>query len=232
MLPLIGLGIGLAGSIGKMIGRGKANREMEQLIKEDPKYSTNPLAGQRLSLARTLLNARAPGAVQAERNIYGNRANQLGRLDRTATDSSQALAVASGIGANTDAAFTDLAQDETQDYQRRYDNVYRAEEGVIREGDKLFEDDIRRFGNKTQFKGAQAENRANNWGDLSGMGFALADFGLSGGFDNMFGGNGSEGGLSQRSMTQGQTAGRPNGINPGTFRQMRPPSISYNPLRR
>jgi len=57
MLPAIGLGIGLVGSIGKMIGRGKANKEMKKLMGEDPSYTANPLASQRLALAQTMFNA-------------------------------------------------------------------------------------------------------------------------------------------------------------------------------
>ena len=54
--PLIGLGIGLIGGIGKMFGRGKANREMDKLLAKNPVYNENPLARQRLGLAQTLLN--------------------------------------------------------------------------------------------------------------------------------------------------------------------------------
>lgn len=186
MFELAAAGLGLIGNIGKMFARKKANKEMNKLISEDPAYVENPIAKQRLGLATTLLNARMPGSAAVERNIYRTQANQLGRLDRTATDASQALEVASGIGADTNDAFNELGINEAQDYQRRFGNVVRAQEGVINEQDKVFQDNVRRFGNKVQLKGGQAANRANNWGDLSNMGFALADFGAAGGFQNFF----------------------------------------------
>ncbi len=209
MLPLIGLGLGLLGGVGKMISRGQANKDIEKLIGQDPSYSANPLVGQRLGLMKTLLNARMPGAATAERNIYGNQANQLGAVDRGATDASQALAIKAGIGANTNTAFQDLSQREAGDYQRRLDNVYRAEEGVIGEGDKVYGDQVRRFGNLTQFKGAQSANKAANWGDLSNLGFGLADFGMSGGFKGLFGGGGS--GSGARGGGLGSMIGRMGG---------------------
>jgi len=85
-LPLIGLGIGLIGAAGKMFGRGKANRRMDALLKSDPQYKANPLAAERLNLTKTLLNARMPGAVQAEKNIYRSGANATAGATAAATD--------------------------------------------------------------------------------------------------------------------------------------------------
>ncbi len=94
---LIPLAVGVAGAVGKMIGRGKANRKMDELLNQDPRYKANPLAGERYSLAKTLLNARMPGSVQAERNIYKSGANATSSATRAATDSSQLLATAGEI---------------------------------------------------------------------------------------------------------------------------------------
>jgi hypothetical protein len=187
MLPLlIGAGLGLAGAIGGMFSRGKANREMEQLLGQDPAYQENPLARQRLGLAQTLLNARMPGAARAEQNIFQNQANAVGTATRAATDSSQLLAAAAGAQGQTNNAVNDLEQQEALDYQRRFNNYEQANQGVINEGDKVFQDQTRRFNDRVQVKGAQAQNRAANWQSLSNAGFGLADFGMSGGFDNLF----------------------------------------------
>jgi hypothetical protein len=199
MLPLIGLGIGLAGAVGKMIGRGKANREMDRLNKLNPAYKENPLAAQRLGLANTLLNARAPGALSAERNIRANQAGSVANINRVATDSTQALAMASGTQGQSNEDFNELAQDETQDYQRRYQNVVGAENAVINEQDKVFQDGVRRWEDNVAFQGAKNENRQNTWSDISNHGFGLANFGMSGGFDGMqnpFANKPSYGGLS------------------------------------
>jgi len=180
-----GAAVGLAGGVGKMIGRGKANKQMEALIAQNPVYKENPMARQRLGLAQSLLNARMPGAAAAERNIYGTQANRLSQLQRGATDSSQLLAMGAQAQGQTNQAFGDLGIAEAQDYQRRYGNLAGAQEGVIREGDKVFQDETRRFQDLAQIRGAQNANRQANWGDVSGMGFGLMDFGmtgLSGGF--------------------------------------------------
>ena len=184
-LPLIGAAIGVAGAIGKMFGRGKANREMKRLLAKDPKYVENPLARQRMGLASTLLNARAPGSIIAERNIYANQANQMSNINRSATSSNEALLGGMATQGSTNEAFDRLSEREDMDYQRRYGNLENAQEGVIREGDKVFNDNVRRFGNEAQIKGQINANNQNTWGDVSNLGFGLADFGMNGGF-NMF----------------------------------------------
>lgn len=193
---IAGVGLGLIGGIGKMFGRAKANRELKALAKQDPTYSADPrimqMANQRLGLANTLLNARAPGAMQAERNIYSTQAGQLAGLNRSATDASQALAVAAGIGGQTQDAFTNLGQQEAQDYYRRLENQGQAQQGVMNEAQRVegntFNDQLRKYQNKMDIQGAMQQNRQNTWGDISNLGFGLADFGMSGGFNGMFGG--------------------------------------------
>jgi hypothetical protein len=180
-LPLLaGLAIGAVGAIGKAIGRGKANKQMDALLAKNPAYTENPLARQRLGLAQTLLNARMPGAVAMERNLFTNQATQLNRLDRGATDASQALAAAAGIGAGTDNSLMQLGMAESQDYQRRLNNLTTAQEGVIQEGDKVFADQTRRYNDEFSVRGAQQQNRQNTWGDISNFGFSLANFAAQG----------------------------------------------------
>jgi len=50
---------------------------------------------------------------------------------------------------------------------------------MVREGDKQYQDQIRRYQNQLDISGAVNENRQNSWGDISNMGFALADFGMN-----------------------------------------------------
>lgn len=166
-LSPLGLVGGLIGGIGKLFARGKANRDLRDLQKQDPVYDTG-----RLNLARTLLNARMPGASSAERNIYGNQANQVANINRNATDSSQALALGAGTQGVTNQAFEQLGDQENQDYQRRYGNV-------VNEENNKYQDQVRRYGDKAQILGAQNENRQNSWTEVSNMGFGLADYGLA-----------------------------------------------------
>jgi hypothetical protein len=183
MLPAIGIGLGVAGAIGKIGARARANRDLKRLMKEDPVYTENPLARQRLGLAQTLLNSRMPGSIAAERNIYQSGANAMGQVSRNATDSATALSLAGSLQGQTNDAFANLSQLEAADYQRRYQNYEGAQEGVIREGDKVFQDQARRFSNKVGIQGQINQNRQNAWGEISNFGMGLASFGLNGGDD-------------------------------------------------
>lgn len=190
---IIGGGIGLIGGIANIFGAGKSNKKLDDLLKQDPTYSANPLASQRLGLAQTLLSARMPGAASIERNIYGNQANQMAFINRNATDGSQALAAGAGAQGQTNKAFDQLGTQEAQDYQQRYSNLVGAQQGEINEGDKVYQDQIRRFGDIAQIRGQQNANTQNAWGSLSNLGFGAMNFGLAGGFGKMFGGSGKSG---------------------------------------
>lgn len=192
-LSLIGFAGGLVGGIGKIFGRGAANRQLKRLLAKDPIYSENPEVRARLGLAKTLLNARAPGAAMAERNIYTSNANATASAENASTDSSQLLATAGEIQGNTNDAFNNLGQQETADYQRRYNNVGGAQQDLVNEQDKVFQDKVRRFQNEAEIRGAITNNKQSGWGDISNLGFGLMNFGLAGGFNKMFGGAGGGG---------------------------------------
>jgi len=176
----VGAGLGLIGGIGKMFGARKANRELEKLLKQNPQYQVNPIAKQRLGLAQSLLNARMPGAAAMERNIYANQANALGQINRNATDASQALALAAGAQGQTNQALGQLGLQESQDYYNRLGNLTGAQQGMIAEGDKQYQDQVRRFQDMVSIRGAQAANRANAWQGLSNLGFGMMNMGLAG----------------------------------------------------
>lgn len=199
VIPGVGIATGIIGAIGSIFGNHKANKQLQALQASDPSYATSTagianqaLVNQRLGLAKTMLNARAPGAAAAERNIYGATANLDANIDRGATDSSQALLLKTQAAGQEANQFNNLNQNEIQDYQRRYGNYTGAEAGVINENEKVFQDDTRRFGDRAQIQGAQNANRQNSWQTISNGGFALADFAANGGF----GGNGSNNGMS------------------------------------
>lgn len=175
----LGLGLGLAGAIGKFASAGEANQQLQGLIGQDPAYSANPIAAQRLGLAQTLLNARQPGAVSAERNISGAQGGANADIQRNATSGSQAIAAEAGAQGTTDQNIQKLQQNEAAGYQTRYANLAGAEEGSISEGDKVFQSQLRQFQDKAQIMGAQAANRMNMWGSLSNLGFGAANFGAA-----------------------------------------------------
>lgn len=188
-LSIAGGAIGLIGGIGGLFGAKKSNRQLDQLLAQDPTYKANPIVAQRLGLAQTLLNARAPGAAAAERNIYQTQANTQANVNRNATDSSQALAMAAAGQGQTNQAFSNLETQEAQDYQRRYGNLVGAQDASVQEGDKVYQDQVRRFQDMAQIRGAQAQNRSSAWSSLSNLGFGAMNLGLAGG-GSMFGSGG------------------------------------------
>lgn len=187
-LSIVGLAGGLIGGIGKLFGRKSANKKLQALQASDPTYSANPEVAKRLGLANTLLNARMPGAATAEKNIYTSGANAYGNFQRNAGDSTQALLGGAAIAGQQGQQFENLASQEAQDYQRRYGNQVAAQEGMVNEGDKVFQDSVRRFGDKAQIQGAINQNKQNNWSDISNLGFGLSDFSMAGGTAGLFGG--------------------------------------------
>lgn len=181
-MSLVSAGVGLIGGIGSIFGAHSANKKLDQLLANDPRYNANPLAAQRLGLTKTLLNARAPGAAFQEANIYGNQANTNATVERNATSGTQALAVGAATQAQTNQAFAGMSEQDAADYQRRFGNYVGAEEGQIQEGDKEYQDRIRRFEDEGQIRGAQNANTQNAWKSLSNLGFAGLNFGMNGGF--------------------------------------------------
>lgn len=186
-LTIAGLGVGLIGGIGSMFGAGRANRKLEEMMRRNPAYQANPLAQQRLGLAQTLLNARMPGAASAERNIYQNQANQMAAINRGATDSSQVLAMAAAGQGQANQAFGNLAQQEAQDYQRRYGNLTNAQDFAVQEKDKEFQDQVRRYQDMVAIQGAKNQNTQGIWNNLTQLGLGAANLGMAGGMGNLFG---------------------------------------------
>lgn len=224
-LSIASLGLGGIGMIGGLISGFGANSKLQQLQAQDPSYTSSPYASQRLGLAQTLLNARMPGATSMERNIYGNQANQLANVNRNATDGSQALALGASAQGQTNQAFQNLGTQEQQDYYNRLQNLGGAQQGMIAEGDKVYQDKVRQYGDKAAILGAQIKNTQTNWNSLANMGFGgagiAAQYGGQGGFGGGQGQGASPayGGSFMGMQTQQTGAGMqgipaPNWINP------------------
>jgi hypothetical protein len=172
------VGLGLAGSVGKMVGRRKANQELETMLGQIPAYKN------RAGFAQTLLNARMPGAAAAERNVFQSGANTMGRMQQSATSASDLMQAAAGVQSQQNQAISGINQAELADYQRRYGNLVEAQDADYAAAQ-------RDYATKAQLRGAMQENRQNTWGDISNMGFSLASFNAAGGFgkeglQNMF----------------------------------------------
>lgn len=202
----VAVGVAAVGVVGGVISRSKANKKARKLQEEAErnKYTANPLAQQRLDLANSLLNARMPGAAQAERNIQSSTANASGSIQRNASSGSQALALNAASQGQENNAFSNLGLAEAQDYQRRYANQENAIQGVINEGDKVQAGTQNLIQQKGQIQGAIAANNANTWSSITNLGMSAANFGMNGGFNSGAGQSfwGSGGGSSSGNQWQ------------------------------
>ena len=176
-VAIAGGGVALAGGVGKMISRGKANREMEDRKRKINAMEINPEYGRQLGLAQTQLQGRMAGASQAEQNINQQAANTQANISRGATDPMQAILGAGAIQGQTSQAFNQLAGQEQADYANRLQRMMAAGMTKAQAEDQLRMD---KLGMTTQLSGAQQQNRQNSWGDLSNMGMAALNMGMSG----------------------------------------------------
>ena len=177
---VIGMALQVAGTIGGNLSAGKTRRDLTKIGKQDPDYQESPYAKQNLGLAQSLYNARMGGAAALERNIYGTQANTLANINRNATDSSQALALAAGAQGQTNDAFGKLGVMEAQDKQQRYQNLTAAQAGMTEEHTKNFDDSVRRWQDQLGILMKRHEIRQQQWSNVSNLGSSISGAGSMG----------------------------------------------------
>lgn len=165
--------------------RGQANKSLDDILKQQVSYTANPLANQFLGLSTNLFNAPMPGAAQAERNILSSQGNTFDYIKRNATDASQALAAASGAQANTDTQLSQQGLNEAGWKQSMLGNLNNAYQGMIGEGDKEFQDKIRRFMDLVSVRGSQQQNKQGTSQELMNLVTSIIPM-LGGGFGSGF----------------------------------------------
>lgn len=167
---MIGAIASVAGSVipsivGLFAGRQQTKRNMADL-NATGQYQANPYAAQQLAMMQNLYNGRMAGATGMEQNIYGNQANVAAGVQRNATDASQALAMLSGLQGQSNDAFAELAQREAMDRMQRAGMVAGAQNTMINEGDKVFQDKLRFLQNKMGIRAVGYDNMMNSVNSL------------------------------------------------------------------
>ena len=220
------MAFGLIQGIANVKRQKKANKALDQLLTQDPNYQQNPYAGQQLGIAQQLFNGRMAGASNLEKNIFTAQANTQGNINRNATDSSQALALGAAAQGQTDQSLQDLQTKEQQNKYSMLQNLNEAYGGMIREGDKSYQDKIRRFGDLASIRGQQQQNKTNALnGIFNGLnsdinqGLSILGMGMGGGFGNMFKMGGGGGGTysPQSAGVPGATVGNPTWNMSGSY---------------
>jgi hypothetical protein len=200
-----------------VFGAVKGIQSLSQAKKIKPEYyaygdkrlvgNESPYAKQMLGQAQMQLNARNPFAAAQQRGILGSQANAMAGAQRAVTDPSQALAMTAALQANTDQALFGQAGQEQQAYQQRMGNLMGAQQVMISEGDKLYQDRMRKFmmdqERKDALQQAGSQTLMNAGSSLSS---SLLGMGKAGGFGKMFGGGAAASGAAA-SAASGSGAG-------------------------
>lgn len=187
MAAAIGSIIGGVSSIAGLWGQHRNDQkmrgELDAALKLDPTYKSSPYAANTLGLAQTLLNSRMAGAAGRARSIYGTQANTIANAQRNATDASQALAVGAASQGQADQSFGNEQQLEGQDYLNKVNNLNTANQGMTAEGDKVFDDSVRRWQDQVntimaKYKSKSAGNQSliNAGGSLASTGIAYGNY--------------------------------------------------------
>lgn len=130
------------------------NRKANKIKPVDVTYQTSPYAKDQYGLAKQGLNARMGGAANQEQNILASQANMMGSVNRNASDGSQALAMAAAGQAQTDQSFADMGMQEAQNRMAMMQNFNQASGVMINEGDKVYQDGLRKYDNAVAAKAA------------------------------------------------------------------------------
>lgn len=221
-LPLVAMGASLIPQVAALFTAGKQKREAKKanaaaqaMFGQSVGYANDGLnlAKQGLAQANNDYNARMAGAANIERNIYQNQGNTLAAVNKNATDSSQALAMAGAIQGNSNNAFNQLAQQEAQNKLYQQQNVNYARQGVMGAQQNLqnaygHQSDIAAQSAAQLGQSAQ-QNQFNALKGISNLG-VMAGMGQFGDFGEMFGG--SAGG-SMPGFTPGMLDGQINQLH-------------------
>jgi hypothetical protein len=162
-----------------------ADRQLRQLMTEDPVYTRSKMPGMRLGLANQLFNGRMAGATDLQNNIFSNQASYQAGITRNATDASSAM---SGLAAGLGMTDESLAGLQTKEKENKYSMLQNLNDayGAMQGEDQMVEQDkVRRYQDKVQLKGAQAANKLakrkalwNTVTSIANMGISAATGGL------------------------------------------------------
>lgn len=147
---------GIAGQVGATAyGIAQGAKMMSEANAIDPRYYQygdpklqgyeSPYAKQMLGLAQTQLNARSPYAVAQQRSILASQAGAQSAGQKAITDPSQLLAMAPVYQGVAGKQEFDRAFAEQQQYQQKLAQLTGAQQVMIGEGEKIYQDRLRKY---------------------------------------------------------------------------------------
>lgn len=158
------------------------NKQANAINPEYHAYETSPYAKSQLGIAQQMFNGRLPGAAQEEQNIAASQANYGNQVNRNATDSSQALALNALAQGQSNNAYGNLQQKESQYKSSMLGNLNAGYQAMTNEGDKIYQDQLQKYYSDMQqkmyYKNAANQNIFGALNDLGGSAFtAMAGMG-------------------------------------------------------
>lgn len=166
----VGLIAAGVGGIFKMFQGAKQRRLANKVVIPDANYEISPYAKNVMAEANRLKNSQMAGYANAVDNIQQNQATALGSIGRNATSGAQALQMIAASQGISDNSMNDLSTQQQQYSQNMLENWNNANQTMIGEGDKLFQDKVRKqnmkIAEKNALMGASTQNTGGGINDL------------------------------------------------------------------
>jgi hypothetical protein len=241
-LPLVGGIMGAAGSILGTVNKFFTGRKQRKLANKinpiDPEYQISQQAKDQLARAQQLAGGRMAGATAMEKNIAANQANFQASVERNAASGTDALAMAAVGNAQANQSMSDLAVKEAQNKVMMNEVLSGAENNMINQQDKVFDDRLRKYTEavkaKNDLMNAAYQNTAGALSDMAQGGLMMLGSGANPKLGGLFGGMGKKAGalasvsstpLSAAGMNPVVGGGKIGGIGTPFKRLFTPPSI-------
>jgi hypothetical protein len=162
--------MGIFSAVNSLIQGGKQKRMAKRINPVQATYEESQPIQDLYAEGKNLYQDRMVGANVAEQNLLTQGANFNAAVDRSATSGSQALAAkAAGLG-STNQAVRDLALKEAEDKQQRFGIFSNVSQLMAQEGDKAYQDKLRKYYDDLNYKraleGASMQNKANFWSGI------------------------------------------------------------------
>lgn len=177
-IAAVGAGIGAVSGAYNIIKGSQQNKAANAIHPTYENYQASPYAGQQLAAAQQLYNGRMAGAASESRNIAAAQSNLNATAQRTATNSAQALSLASAGQGVANEAYNKLGVQEAQNKQNLLQNLNKAYASNISEGDKVYQSQLNKYqldlNRQAQLAGAGASNVSSG---INGIGSSVLAFG-------------------------------------------------------
>lgn len=176
------IGGGLISSISKLFLARKQRQLADQINPVRTYYQTSPDAIENKTLAQNQMNSDMAGANDMRQGIDNAQAGTINAASRNATSSADALAVAAGSQGTANNAYANLGTMQNQWKQQGLGNVMAANRDLTNEGDKVYQDKLMDYNEKTTAKnallGSSIQNQYGAFSDIgNGMMMAGSMFG-------------------------------------------------------